>query len=310
MIKNIKIGLKLNLLLGAILLAIVLVTSLALASILGNYAEKIVADKALLAIETMNSVRQYTSSQIQPELSSRLETEELFLPQTVPAYSAREVFENLRQNGEYNQFIYKEAVLNPTNPRDKADLFETEIIQSFRQEVDPTSTNMNNVQNYGFRTIPAGKLFYIARPLVIRQESCLRCHSTPENAPRSQIMSYGDRGGFGWQLNEIIGAQMIFIPASKVVEEAKSMRWIVISIVLAFLLIEVILLNMFLKFIITNPINKISFLSNKLSMGDFNVEFKHKNNDEIGILSRSLNRLKISLKLAMDMIENPPNRRN
>lgn len=304
MIKNIKIGLKLNLLLGAILLAIVVVSSLALASILGTYAEKIIADKALLTMETMNSVRQYTSIQIQPELSSRLETEELFLPQTVPAYSAIEVFEYLRQNEEYNQYFYKEAVLNPTNPRDQADLFETEIIQSFRQKVDPTNTKMSDVQNYGFRSISGEKMFYIARPLVIREESCLRCHSTPENAPRSQIKTYGDRGGFGWQLNEIIGAQMIFVPASKVIEEAQNMRWIVISIVLAFLLIGVMLLNMFLKFIITNPINKISFLSNKLSMGDFNVEFKHKDNDEIGILSRSLNRLKISLEMAMDMIEN------
>ena len=306
MIKNLKIGFKLNLLLGGILLGVILVTSLALSKILGSYAEKIVADKALLTIETMNSVRQYTSDRIEPELASRLETEELFLPQTVPAYSAREVFENLRQNDRYEDFFYKEAVLNPTNPRDKADEFETEIIRSFEEKINPVNTNMANVQKYGFRTIPGGKIFYIARPIAIKEESCLRCHSVPKNAPASQIASYGNEGGFGWKLNEILGAQIVSIPASKVEKEAKDLRWLVISIVLIFLLIGVVLLNIFLKSTITDPIDKMSSLSRKLSMGDFDVEFEHKSKDEIGVLSRSLDRLKISLKMAMDMIENEP----
>lgn len=304
MIKNIKIGVKLNLLLGAILIALVLATSSVLSKTLESYAEKVIADKALLAIETMNSVRQYTSNQIQPELASRLESEELFLPQTVPAYSAREVFDNLRNNSKYNQFFYKEATLNPTNLRDKADEFETEIVQSFRREIDPANTEISDVQKYGFRTIPGGKLFYIARPLAVKQESCLRCHSVPKLAPASQIATYGDRGGFGWKLNEIVGAQIVSIPASQVIKEAKNLRWLVISRVFVFLLIGIVLLNLFLKFTITNPINKMSALSRNLSTGDFSVEFKHKSNDEIGILSRSLNRLKVSLKMAMDMIEN------
>ena len=306
MIKNIKIGLKLNLLLGVILVAIIVATSLVLSRILESYAERVVADKALLLIETMNSVRQYTSSQIQPELASRLENEELFIPQTVPAYSAREVFENFRNDERYNQFFYKEATLNPTNLRDKADKFETEIVQSFRQEIESGSTNMSDVQKYGFRTIPGGKLFYIARPIVIKNKSCLRCHSVPEKAPPSQIKTYGNSGGFGWKMNEIIGAQIISVPASQVVEEAKDLRWLVVGRVFVFLLIGVILLNIFLKLTITNPINKISSLSRNLSTGDFSVEFEHKSNDEIGILSRSLNRLKVSLKMAMDMIESKP----
>lgn len=302
MIKNIKIGFKLNLLLGAILIAIIIATSLVLSRILESYAEKVVTDKALLLIETMNSVRQYTSSQIQPELASRLENEELFIPQTVPAYSAREVFENLRNNDRYNQFFYKEATLNPTNLRDKADKFETEVVQSFR-EIEPGNTDMSDVQKLGFRTIPGGKLFYIARPIVIKNESCLRCHSVPEKAPPSQIKTYGNKGGFGWKMNEIIGAQIVSVPASQVVKEAKDLRWLVVGRVFVFLLIGVILLNIFLKLTITNPINKISSLSRNLSTGDFSVEFEHRSNDEIGILSRSLNRLKVSLKMAMEMIE-------
>ena len=304
MFNNIKLGIKLNILLATILIIATLAISFVLSGILQNYAEQIVAEKASLLIETMNSVRQYTSTQVNPELASRLETEQFFLPQTVPAYSAREIFENLRSNEEYSQFFYKEATLNPTNLRDKADRFETQIINSFRQEGDATKNNMADLQKYGFRTIPGGKLFYIARPLAIEKESCLRCHGIPEDAPRSQIATYGSDRGFGWQLNEIVGAQIISVPASEVVKQAQNLSWLVIGKVLIFLVLGIVLLNIFLKFTITDPINKMSSLSKNLSTGDFSVEFDHKSNDEIGILAKSLNRLKVSLKMAMEMIEN------
>ena len=77
---------------------------------LQSYAEQVVADRAFMLMETMNSIRNYTSTQVQPELSSRLETEEVFLPQTVPAYSAREVFEHLRTQEEYSQLFIKKLL--------------------------------------------------------------------------------------------------------------------------------------------------------------------------------------------------------
>lgn len=249
-----------------------------------------------MLIETMNSIRNYTNTQITPELSDRLETEEVFLPQTIPAYSAREVFEHLRSREEYSQFFYKEATLNPTNVRDKADQFETEIVNFFRDNPEE--------QKQGFRSIPGGEIFYIARPLKIEKESCLRCHGDPKAAPASQISSYGSDNGFGWKLNEIVAAQVISVPSSQVFNAARQLRYLVISKFVIFLLVTGILLNLFLRFTITKPLKKMSYSSKQLSMGDMDIEFEQKTNDEIGILAASLNRLKISLKMAMDMLEN------
>jgi Protein of unknown function (DUF3365) len=169
MYKNLRLRLKLNILLAGILLFLTVTMGLILSSVLQNYAEQVIVDQASILMATMNSIRNYTSTQINPELSARLETEQIFLPQTVPAYSAREVFEHLRSEEQYNQFFYKEATLNPTNVRDRADQFETEIVQSFK--------NSQIEQQQGFRSIPGGEIFYIARPLKIEKESCLRCHS-------------------------------------------------------------------------------------------------------------------------------------
>ncbi len=164
MYKNLKLGLKLNILLTIILLSLTIATGIILSRVLQNYAEQVVADRASMLIDTMNSIRHYTSTQINPELSARLETEEMFLPQTVPAYSSREVFEHLRTKEQYSQFFYKEATLNPTNIRDKADRFETDIVESFK--------NSSQEQQQGFRSIPGGEIFYIARPLKIEKVVC------------------------------------------------------------------------------------------------------------------------------------------
>jgi hypothetical protein len=55
---------------------------------------------------------------------------ETFLPQTVPAYAATQAFDFLRV--KHPEYGYKEATLNPTNPRDRAADWESDIISAFR----------------------------------------------------------------------------------------------------------------------------------------------------------------------------------
>jgi HAMP domain-containing protein len=296
MLNKFKLRTKLNAFLLAIFLITIVISGLGLSLSLTQNAEKVVTEKALLLIEAMSSVRNYTSTQVNPELAPRLETEEEFLPQTVPGYSAREVFEILRSNKEYQDFFYKEATLNPTNLRDKADNFESEIVESFRQ-----NSNLKQVAN--FRSLPGGDIFYIARPLSVSKESCLRCHSTPEAAPKSQLTTYGDRNGFGWKLNEIVGVQMISIPANKVFAAARQSKLIVLGILTSSLFLTLFLINLFLQKTVTRPLIKMSQVAQRVSTGDLSGEFKQQSEDEIGILASSLNRMKVSLEIAMNMLD-------
>ena len=295
-IKNLKLGIKLNLILTGILISTIVVCGILLSRILETKVEKEVADKAFLIIETMNSVRNYTSSQVKPELASRLATEAYFIPETVPAYSAREVFEGLRTQPEYQDFLYKEATLNPTNPRDKADKFETEITQQFRQ-------NKQLKEKTGFRADNNGKFYYIARPLEIKKASCLECHDTVEKAPINLISTYGKEHGFGWKLNEIVASQIVSVPAVQVYEAANKLKLSVLGIVGTIFIIAIALINLFLNKAIIQPIKKIAVKSNEISTGDLDIKFAHSSNDEIGSLTKSLNRMVQSLKMAFEMIE-------
>ncbi|GAB4377757.1 MAG: DUF3365 domain-containing protein [Elainellaceae cyanobacterium] len=238
----------------------------------------------------MGSVRDYTSNQINPELSDQLEEE--FLPQTVPAYSAREVFEDLRSNAEYRDFFYKEATLNPTNLRDKADGFETQLVERFRQDA-------NIKELSGFRDVPSGEVFYIARPLAIAEESCLQCHSTPDVAPRSMIERYGTGGGFGWQLNEIVGARIISVPASRVITKANRSSLIILGIVTAIFVAVIMAVNVMLNRQVIRPLKRMTRVAEEVSTGHTSVEFEPISNDEIGNLARAFKRMQLSLEIAL-----------
>ncbi len=295
MLKNLKLSQKFNLLLISTFLGAVILSGIAFSAILNRDAEQIVVSKANLLLNTMLSVRHYTLTQVNPQLAPRLDREPEFLPQTVPGYSAREVMEELRKNPDYSDFFYKEATLNPTNLRDKADGFETTLVEQFRR-----SNELKELS--GYRDSPAGDLFYIARPIKITDANCLRCHSTPQQAPKSQLTTYGSSNGFGWNLNETVGAQVISVPAAGVIDTARKAFLLFMGIVTAAFALVLLVINLLLKRAIIQPIDRMAKVANEVSMGNMEAEFEQKTNDEIGRLAAAFNRMKTSLVMAMTML--------
>ena len=191
-------------------------------------------------INMVNSVRDYTSTQVRPALEQQ--TQERFWPESVPSYSAQQVFERLRQRPEYSRYSYKEAVLNPTSLSDKANDFEEILIQQFRNSDTPASQ-----QTSGYTTTPKGKLFYSAKAISVSKPSCLQCHSTPDVAPSYVVEHYGAENGFGWQLNEVIGAQMLYLPVEGLQYESRALLSRVMAMFVAVLAASFILLRLLLR---------------------------------------------------------------
>jgi len=293
MLKNLKLRQKFTILLLVLLVVSLSLSGLALSALLRRNATNEIASRALTLIDTMTSIREYTLTQIYPELSLKLE--EKFLPQVVSAYSAREVFEILRKKPEYRDFFYKEAATNPTNLRDKADSFEANILERFRKEKDLKEVN-------GFRSLPSGDIFYISRPLSISQQACLQCHSTPEASPKTMIDLFGSVNGFGWHLNEIVAAQFVSLPASKVIEKAHESSLLIVGLVSAVFLVVLFLANIFLNRQVILPLKRITRIAEEVSLGHLEVDFEQVSNDEIGNLVKAFRRMKLSLEMAMTRI--------
>ena len=261
--------------------------------ILEANAQEEVTRNAELMMGAALAVRGYTSKQVKPQLE--LQLMRAFLPQSVPAYAATEMFNTLRQ--QHPEYTYKEATLNPTNPRDRAVEWEADIVQQFRN--DPAQGEIR-----GTRDTPTGRALYLAKPLKISDPGCLPCHDTPDTAPKSMVAHYGNANGFGWKLGETVGAQIISVPMSVPLAKAdQAFRTFMTSLVGVFLL-AFIVLNVVLSFLVIRPIVRMSRAADEVSTGNFDVpEFSVGSRDEIGVLATSFNRLRRSLEKAMKLLE-------
>ena len=297
MLKDLKLKQKFTLAMLVLLLAGIALSGFLLSTVLRRNAQAEVTSTAVLLMDTMTSVREYTSSQVRPELVDKLETQ--FLPETVPAYSAREVFEHLRENSNYDEFFYKEATLNPTNLRDKADDFEASIVEDFRQDA-------NKTELHGYRVAQGRKIFYTARPLSVGKPSCLECHGVPEDAPQSMIEYYGPNNGFGWQLDEIVGAQIISVPASNVIGKANKAILLTLGVVSAIFALILIVMNYLLSKQVVDPLRRMAKTAEEVSRGNMGVEFEQNSKDEVGSIAQAFTRMKRSLMMAMDRISSSP----
>jgi HAMP domain-containing protein len=262
-------------------------------NLLQKNARTQVVQQARLMMQTALATRGYTNKQIKPLLAARLAEE--FLPQTVPAYSATEVFNMLRDT--HPEYMYKEATLNPTNPRDRTVDWEADVVNAFRSD-----TKLMEI--IGERDAPLGRALYLARPITILDPGCLSCHTTPEMTPASVVKRYGTAGGYGWKLNEIVGAQIVSVPMAVPLQMAvQAHRAMLVALVGVFAFI-LVLLNLMLWFTIIRPIRRLSQMADEVSTGNLEVpEVRLHGRDEVATLAGSFNRMRISLVKALKMLE-------
>ncbi|MDX2219546.1 MAG: DUF3365 domain-containing protein [Burkholderiales bacterium] len=261
--------------------------------LLQDNAKQEVLRNAGLMMEAALAIRGYTVKQVKPHLEPQLI--ETFLPQSVPAFAATETFNSLRST--HPEFAYKEATLNPTNPRNRAVEWEADVVNSFRN--NPALKEVT-----GERVTPTGGQLYLARPIQIKDPACLACHSVPAAAPASMLKLYGENNGFGWKHQEIIGAQVVSVPMDVPIKNANRAFTTFMSSLAAIFAVTFVVLNIMLSFMIIRPISKMSEAADKISTGDFDVpEFKEGGGDEVAVLGGAFNRMRRSLDKAMQMID-------
>ncbi len=277
---------------------IVFAVGLALAAtiartLLREDAKSEVVDRARLLMEKSVVASAYTATQIAPLLETQMKYS--FLPQSVPQYAATETLNALR--GKYPDYFYKAAMLNPTNPRDRAVEWEADIIAQF------VKTPKQN-EFVGVRDTPAGPSLYIARAITITNPACLACHSTPAAAPKTLVERYGPNNGFGWTLNEPLGAHVVSVPMTVPLQRADRALGVVVGLLAAVFLLIGLTLNLMLWRLVIRPVSQLSAISDRVSLGELDApEFSTRSRDEIGVLAESIARMRKSLVHAMKLLD-------
>jgi HAMP domain-containing protein len=256
-------------------------------------AREQVLQNARIMMTEANAVRTYTDRDLVPLLPT--EHDGRFVPETVPAFAAQTTFKSVQ--GAFPGYSYREPALNPTNPDDRALDWEADLISQFRGDPNKHELTIE-------RDTAAGPTLNLARPIVITDSQCLTCHSTPAAAPMALTATYGATNGFGWKLNETIGAQIVSVPMAVPLKIARDDYVTSLIILVVILAIIVLILNLLLHFVVITPVKRVSAMADAVSLGNEDVEpFVQPGKDEISSLSVSFNRMRESLKHAMGMIK-------
>jgi HAMP domain-containing protein len=272
------------------------IAAVALHHVFIDNARDQVLQNARIMMTAANAIRKYTADNLGPLLP--MEHNGKFVAETVPAFAAQTNFKQVETS--FPGYTYREPALNPTNPNDRAQDWEADIIRGFIN--DPKQAEL-----VAERDTPLGATLNLARPVAINDQACLTCHSTSAAAPAALIQTYGSANGFGWKLNDTIGAQIVSVPMAVPLAAAWQTYVAFLIILVVIFAVICLILNLLLHYLVIAPVKRVTATADAVSLGDETVEtYVKPGKDEISSLSQSFNRMRESLKHAMEMLSGGP----
>lgn len=269
-----------------------LVAAIILDLVAAKTARHEVLQNARIMMTAANGVRGYTVQDLVPLLPIELGGK--FVPETVPAFAAQTTFKNTQT--AFPGYAYREPTLNPTNPMDRAQDWEADIIRLFRDDPNRQEVVLE-------RATLSGPMLNLAQPIAISDEACLTCHSAPSAAPAALTHTYGTTNGFGWKLKEIIGAQLVSVPIAVPLKLAHRLYIMCLIALVGVFAIVLVVMNLLLHYLVIAPVKRLSAMAEAVSLGEEHIEpYVKPGKDEISLLSVAFNRMRESLKRALAMI--------
>jgi len=197
----------------------------------------------------------------------------------LPAHSFSRIskdFANWNQNG----VIFNNVSDVPRNPGNQADRFELEAMSWFRSSPKATERMQKIVDDKG-----VGYLLYTA-PIWVEQ-SCLKCHGSPEDAPPSIREKYS--AAYGYQVGDLRGVASIKIPTEKF--DARRLRiWggqLMKS--LAGYAAIFLALGFILDRLVTRRLSRLQRGAQQIAAGEYGARVAQEGQDEIAGLARTFN---------------------
>jgi|GEM_PF-339981 len=164
--------------------------------------------KARLLLDMNLAVHTYFSKDLKPKLFDEiapLKSKEYFDPIWMSStYAVREI-DKYFQHFNTEPYYYKEAAINARSPQNEADAFEKQFLQNL-------AGNEKLTQRVAIRAFDGKPFFTVLRRGEMMEESCLRCHSTPDRAPGDLVKHYDAERSFNRNIGEVAQAISMRIP--------------------------------------------------------------------------------------------------
>jgi methyl-accepting chemotaxis protein len=234
-----------------------------------------VADKALLTMHSMESLRKYVGKELRPIINKEL-PKKFVLEGASGFYILRKVSYNLQEFQP--NYLYKQASSNPLAPENKADYYEEWFLSQFKEN---------------------SKL----KELRVDRDECMKCHGDPLFAPKEQKEKYGTTVGYNYVMDSVVGSNIIYVPASVPIAIAKKSTAMVAIVFTGLFFVLFAVINILIRKSIIHPIESFVKTAEQVSKGQFDNKFEVKTEDELKTLADAFTRLKTSIIMLMDMMK-------
>ena len=180
-----------------------------------RHVEEMTAIQAEIALTFDLAIREYVGESIRPAMEERIGPDEFVLEAMSTSYVARQIVNRVRR--QFPDYLLRFPSDNPRNPVNLAGEQEKELLDYFRE--NPGVDRWNG-------RLRIGGVDYFATANAMRlDESCLRCHGQPEEAPQALVDRYGATGGFYYKVGDLAGMDMVAIPMDRIHAALASHAW-------------------------------------------------------------------------------------
>ncbi len=205
-----------------------------------------------------------------------------------PALATRELSELANKTATRATFrVTSDEYRNPANAPDG---FESASIQFFKSDKD---RKYNDALEGGF--------YRYSQPIFV-QQSCLKCHGDPKDAPPEVIEKYGDQKAFGYKVGDVRGIISVKLPDVTV---ADVMQTLLNPYTLGLIALAFLLNFFYAQRAIIARLKNLAKTTERLANGelDLPLDVKPGSHDEVDYVTRAIDLLRNSVVVAMRRLQ-------
>ena len=157
------------------------------------------------------AIHTYFSQDLKPKLFERLSpntSKDYFEPVWMSSTYAVRKMDGYFRHFNQSSYYYKECAINARSPENEADDYEKTFLVDLQNSPQLTTKS-------AIRFLDGKPYFTFLRRGEAMEESCLRCHSSPEQAPGDLVRQYGSDRSFHRKVEDVAQAISIRIPLSE-----------------------------------------------------------------------------------------------
>ena len=203
-------------------------------------------------------------------------------------------FQSLNPAGYYT----RDAAVNARSPDNEADGFE----RAFLEEVNKDRKLEARSE---VRKIDGQPYFAVLQPGEVMEESCLRCHGDPANAPGDLVREYGPERGFNRRVGEFVSVLSLRVPLSIAFTQADRVSWQLSGLLFLFLSALFFAQFLFSRRVLLTPMKMIrdkalQIVNDETSLGE---EIPLPFGSELKELTATFNAMSVGLRSSRDHLE-------